>query len=157
MFLSGKSLPFFVCQRMFSVSCFHQRRLVSRTHNLTLTPELSELCVSPCQQPRERNPFYLSGSSRSESWFLFGAMKSIFQACADFASCQRLLGTAPFVLFYIILYYSVLFYLPNPYTAFDSLCLKQNAHKPRQLTLNCTLHSWWTIWRRRWVLYSFLF
>ena len=45
--------------------------------------------------------------------FLFGARKSVFQACADFASCQRPPAKLTFwiYLFYLFTYLSILFFL----------------------------------------------
>ena len=45
-------------------------------------------------------PSSTSGEGWSENEFLLGASESLFQACAEFASCQRLLGTARFLIFF---------------------------------------------------------
>ena len=54
----------------------------------------------------------MSGEGWSENGFLFVAIKSLFQAWADLASCQRLLGTATFFkrLFFIL-------FLLNPHNS----------------------------------------
>ena len=89
-------------QWVFSVRYILAETAANRTNNLLLIPGLSEHML-PFQYPRETSPFNLSDNCLSEREFFFDARKPIFQACADFASCQRPSGkTLHFEFIYFI-------------------------------------------------------
>ena len=104
MIFGDKSLLFIVLSSgTFSKVFFSQSGLLAAdmTKNQAMGPN-QHMCVAASSWEKNRHRW-------SEDGFLFDAKKFIFQACMDFASSQRHLGTATFLnlclhfLFYFIL------------------------------------------------------
>ena len=84
---------------MFSIEAAANRR-----HVIAPKSETGGTCTLPASSQVKEHPF--STMVKADSRFLFGASKSVFQACMDFASCQRLLETTKL--------FEFIFFLLNP-------------------------------------------